>query len=291
MKEGKRAMQKKSSLILICSFFLIGLAVTVQADILVVGSASNLELMSNLVVAFGANTGILVDLRGPGSLEGLHRLSKGKTDVAFISRMLSDKEKASGLEGIPYCRDAVAVVVHPASRLENLTRHELKEIFTGNRTKWDDGTGVVVLMRDSFSGTRQLFQEKIMGDESFAPATVRIEKKGEGVIFSPIFSTHQPQFFPLIQKEEDMLFSLAKIRGAIAYLSVGRIPKESRVIKIDGVALTGENINNGSYLLSRTPMLVTLGKPKNESKQLIDFILSPVGQKIVERMGYIPINE
>jgi ABC-type Fe3+ transport system substrate-binding protein len=38
-------------------------------------------------------------------------------------------------------------------------------------------------------------------------------------------------------------------------------------------------------------MLATLGKPKSESKQLIDYILGPEGQKIVERMGYIPINE
>lgn len=255
------------------------------------GCHPSLYHLSNLVIAFGAKTGITVDLRGPGSLEGLQRLSVGKADVAFISKSLSDEDKASGLVGIPYCRDAVAVVVHPANRVENLTRPELQEIFTGKRTKWEDGSGVVVLIRDGFSGTRQLFQEKINAGETFVPAYVEVEKMGDGMMLTPIFSTFQPPFFPLIKEEEEMLFSLAKIRGAIAYLSIGGIPKESRVVKIDGVAPTRENIKSGSYLLSRTPMLVTRGKPEGEPRQLIDFILSQGGQEIIERVGYIPIAE
>lgn len=284
-------MRKIIGLFLIILAFFFGYESVAHADIRVVGSDSNLELMSNLIIAFGAKTGIPVDLRGPGSLEGLHRLSTGKADVAYISRPLSHKEKASGLVGVPYCLDAVAVVVHPSNRVGNLSRQELKEIFTGERTQWDDRTGIVVLIRDSFSSTRQLFQEKIMGDESFAPASVRVEKKGEGVIFSPIFTKLQPQFFPLIKKEEEMLFSLAKIRGAIAYLSMGGIPKESQMVKIDGVAPTRENIKNKRYLLSRTPTLVTYGTPEGEAKQLIEFIVGKKGQKIVERVGYIPIKD
>jgi ABC-type phosphate transport system substrate-binding protein len=85
--------------------------------------------------------------------------------------------------------------------------------------------------------------------------------------------------------------SFAKIRGAIAYLSVGRIPKESHVIQIDGMTPTVDNIRNGNYLLSRTPTLVTRGKPSGETKQLIEFILSAEGQKIVQRMGYLPAGD
>ena len=95
----------------------------------------------------------------------------------------------------------------------------------------------------------------------------------------------------MIKSSQELLFSLSKIRGAIAYLSVGSIPQESRAVKIDGVAPTTENIKSGQYLLSRTPMLVTLGKPAGEARQFIDFILSSEGQKIVKRMGYIPINK
>ncbi len=270
---------------------LLGSAICAQAELRVVGSASNLELMTNLVIAFVAKTGIPVDLRGPGSVEGLHQLTTGKANVAYISRPLSDGEKALGLVGTPYCRDAVAIVVHPASRIENLTRGELKNIFTGNRLKWDDGSRIVVLIRDGFSGTRQLFEEKIMEGEAFAAANLLTETKGKGIMFSPISSTFHPPFFPLIKKDDELIFYLARIRGAIAYHSIEGLPKESRVIKVDGVQPTRENIKNGSYLLSRTPQLVTMGKPVGQVKQLIDFIVNEGQQKIVERMGYIPINE
>ncbi|MBW2059490.1 MAG: substrate-binding domain-containing protein [Deltaproteobacteria bacterium] len=284
-------MSRKSSFFLV---FLLSLLVHGSwgwAGLRVVGSDSNLELMANLVIAFGAKTGISVDLRGPGSLEGLHQLMQGKAEIAFISRQLSRKEKSSGLVGVPYCRDAVAVVVHPANPVRNLTKGELREIFTGEKASWKDGTRVVVLIRDGFSGTRQLFQERIMGGAAFAPADLHVEKRGKGVIFSPIFSTFHPPFFPLVKRQEEMLFLLSKIRGAIAYVSVGAIPKECHLVSINGVLPTRENIRKGSYLLSRTPTLVTLGPPGNEAVRLIGFIVGKEGQRIVERMGYIPIAD
>jgi phosphate transport system substrate-binding protein len=284
-------MQKKVRSLLVFCLFSCVFGIKAQADIRVIGSASNIEMMSNLVIAFGAKTGVAVNLRDPGSIEGLHQLDKGEADVAYISERLLDRKNFPGLIEIPYCRDAVVVVVNPANRVQNLSREELKAIFTGNRSQWDDGTGVVVLIRDGFSGTRQFFEEKIIDGEAFVPAYIDVEQMGTGMMLTPVFSTFNPPFFPLIRKAEDMLFSLAKIRGAIAYLSIGGIPKEARVIKIDGVGPTPENIKNGKYLLSRVPLLVTKGEPAGEAKQLIDFILSPEGQKIVERMGYIPLNE
>ena len=275
---------------MIC-LLLAGLGLNANAEMRVVGSASNLELMRNLVIAFGARTTTPVDLSGPGSLEGIHQLSKHRADLAYISFQLTDAQTASGLIGVPYCRDAVAVVVNPSNRKSNLTRVELKAIFTGNQNHWEDGTGVVVLIRDGYSGTRRFFEQKIIGEEEYVPAYVTVEKKGEGMLLTPPFTNFKPPFFPLIKSAQELLFSLTKIRGAIAYLSVGSIPRESRVIKVDGVAPITETIKNGRYLLSRMPMLVTLDKPAGEVQQFIDFVLSSEGQQIVARMGYIPITE
>ncbi|MBT8367606.1 MAG: substrate-binding domain-containing protein [Deltaproteobacteria bacterium] len=268
-----------------------GIVLNADADLRVVGSASNLELMRNLVIAFGAGTAIPVDLSGPGSLEGIHQLVLHKANLAYISSQLTEAQTASGIVGTPYCRDAVAVVVNPSNRKSDFTRAELKAIFTGNRNLWEDGNGVVVLIRDGYSGTRKYFEEKIIGEKDYIPAYVAVEKKGEGMLLTPPFTTFKPPFFPLIKSSQELLFSLSKIRGAIAYLSVGSIPKEARAVKIDGVAPTPENIKSGQYLLSRTPMLVTLGKPAGEARLFIDFILSSKGQKIIRHMGYIPIGD
>jgi len=277
---------------MIC-LLLAGFGLNAEADLRVVGSASTLELMRNLVIAFGAKTAIPVDLSGPGSLEGIHQLvsHKHKADLADISLKLTEAQTASGLVGTPYCRDAIAVVVNPSNRKSDFTRAELKAIFTGNQEKWEDGTGVVVLIRDGYSGTRKFFEEQVIGAEEYVPAHIAVEKKGEGMLLKPLFTNFKPPFFPLIEGSQELLFSLSKMRGAIGYLSVGSIPGEARAVKIDGVAPTRENIISGRYLLSRAPMLVSRGKPAGEAQQFIDFVLSPEGQKIVKRMGYIPIRD
>ena len=154
-----------------------GWAVNAAADLRVVGSASTLELMRNLVIAFGTKTAIPVDLKGPGSLEGIHQLVEHKTDLADISCRFTEAYAASGLVGAPYCRDAIAVVVNPANHKSDFTRAELKAIFTGNQEKWEDGTGVVVLIRDGYSGTRKFFEEKIIGEQEYVPAHIAVEKK------------------------------------------------------------------------------------------------------------------
>lgn len=284
-------MYKKVRYFFMIGLLSAGLGLNAAADMRVVGSASNLELMRNLVIVFGTRSAIPVDLSAPGSLEGIHQLIIHKADLAYTSFQLTEAHTAAGLIGIPYCRDAVAVVVNPANRRSDLTRAELKAIFTGNQHSWEDGTGVVVLIRDGYSGTRQFFEKKIIGEKEYIPAYVTVEKKGEGMLLTPPFTSFNPPFFPLIKSSQELLFSLAKIRGAIAYLAMGGIPREARAVKIDGIAPTPQNIKNGRYPLSRTPMLVTRGKPAGEARQFIDFVLSAAGQKIVKRMGYLPINE
>jgi phosphate transport system substrate-binding protein len=283
-------MYKKLRCIFMACLLLAGCGGDAFADLRVVGSASTLELMRNLVIAFGTKTAIPIDLKGPGSLEGVHQLLNRETDLADISSQFTDAYAAAGLVGTPYCRDAVAVVVNPVNRKVDFTRAELKAIFTGNQEKWQDGTGVVVLIRDGYSGTRRFFEEKIIGEQEYLPAHIAVEKKGEGMLMKPLFTSFKPPFFPLIESSDELLFSLSKIRGAIGYLSFCSIPREARAVKIDGVAPTPKNIISGRYLLSRTPMLVSRGKPAGEARQFIDFVLSPQGQKIVERMGYIPIH-
>lgn len=284
-------MYKKLRCFFMICLTVAGSGLNADADLRLVGSASNLELMRNLVIAFGTRTAIPVDLSGPGSLEGIHQLVKRKADLAYISSQLTQAQTASGLVGTPYCRDAVAVVVNPANQKSDFTRAELKAIFTGNRNLWKDGNPVVVLIRDGYSGTRKFFEDKIIGEKEYIPAYLAVEKKGEGMLLTPPFTSFKPPFFPLIKSSQELLFSLSKIRGAIAYLSAGSIPIEARAVKIDGVAPTPKNVKSGQYLLSRTPMLVTLGKPAGEVRQFIDFILSSEGQKIVERMGDIPIRD
>ena len=64
---------------------------------------------------------------------------------------------------------------------------------------------------------------------------------------------------------------------------------DARVISLDGVPPTIENIKNGAYPLARKLYFITLGEPTPGARAFIDYILSPGGQKIAIENGFIPI--
>jgi phosphate transport system substrate-binding protein len=62
-----------------------------------------------------------------------------------------------------------------------------------------------------------------------------------------------------------------------------------KLLSVDGVAPTVENIRDGSYPLVATAYMVTV-RPRSENvRKIVDFMLSPEGQKLVEETGYIPV--
>ena len=129
MRKMRSHMHKALRSYFVICLLLVGLGLNADADMRVVGSASNLELMRNLVIAFGVQTATPVDLSGRGSLEGIHQLVNHRADLAYISFKLTDAQTASGLIGVPYCRDAVAVVVNPSNRKSNLDTRRTQSNF------------------------------------------------------------------------------------------------------------------------------------------------------------------
>lgn len=87
---------------------------------------------------------------------------------------------------------------------------------------------------------------------------------------------------------------LAKVNGnknAIGYISLGSLSKDVKAVKVDGVEATTENVENGSYKISRPFILVT--NSNNElsdvERDFINYILSEDGQEIVANKGYITV--
>ena len=62
-----------------------------------------------------------------------------------------------------------------------------------------------------------------------------------------------------------------------------------KVLSVDGIAPTIENIQNGSYPFVANFYAVTNGVPSGNARVLIDWILSPQGQWIIEETGYVPL--
>ena len=90
---------------------------------------------------------------------------------------------------------------------------------------------------------------------------------------------------------EVVIQTVAGNTGAIGYISLGSLDDTVKGVKIDGVEPTAENIENGSYTVSRPFNVATKGELTNEAAQdFMNYIMSAEGQAVVEEEGYIPVE-
>jgi len=231
------------------------------------GSDSTIKIVKALAEAFQQKSGTAVQVDGGGSGAGAKAAIAGEVQLAFLSRALDAKEKEEGLVGIAYASDAVALIVHKDNPVSNLTIAELKDYFTGTTTAWPDGRPVVLYNRNADSGTREIFQDKVLG---------------KGVAFSPAAA---------VKHDGVLLGSVAKIPASLAYDGFGHAdPKVVKLIAVNGVVISAETIRSSAYPLNRTPTLATKGDATGEAKAFIDFALSAEGQAIVLANGLLTLK-
>ena len=84
--------------------------------------------------------------------------------------------------------------------------------------------------------------------------------------------------------------SVAGNDAAIGYISLGSLDDSVKVLTVEGVEATSENVVSGDYKIQR-PFVYVVGSEVSETAQaFIDFAMSDEGQKIVEENDFIPVN-
>lgn len=141
---------------------------------------------------------------------------------------------------------------------------------------WDNTNEITIVSREDGSGTRGAFVE-LFGIEE--------EVDGEKVDMT----TTDAQ---ITNNTSVMMTTVAENEYAIGYISLGSLDDSVKALKIDGAEATAENIENGSYKVSR-PFNVAVKKDLNNevAKDFMSFIMSTEGQKVVEDEGYIPVSD
>ena len=147
---------------------------------------------------------------------------------------------------------------------------------TASSSEWDSTNDITIVSREDGSGTRGAFVE-LFGIEE--------EVDGEKVDMT----TADAQ---ITNNTSVMMTTVAENEYAIGYISLGSLDDSVKALKIDGADATAENIENGSYKVSR-PFNVAVKKDlDNEVAQdFMNFIMSTEGQAVVEEEGYIPVAE
>lgn len=227
------------------------------------------------------NPGTVIQVTGGGSGVGIAALINGTTDIAQASRPMKDKEKENMLEKrgiganeIPVALDGITVYVNEKNPVRKLTFAQLKDIFQAKTTNWKQVGGedekIVLYGRENSSGTHVFFKEHVLNNEDYAVSVQPLP--GTAAIVNAV-----------AQDKKGIGY------GGVAYAKGVKEVLIAKDEKSGYYPPKMENIISGKYPISRYLFWYTAGTPKGEVKKLVDWILSPEGQKQVEEVGYFPL--
>ncbi|RJR31539.1 MAG: phosphate ABC transporter substrate-binding protein [Desulfobacteraceae bacterium] len=246
-------------------------------SLMIKGSTTLLPVAQKLAEAYmKQRPEVKISLEGGGSGNGIKALVDGSTHIANSSRFIKDKEVSlavgKGRYPVPFAvaYDCIVPVVHPANPMTNITMDQLAKIYKGEVKNWKQIGGpdspVVVISRDTSSGTYEVWEEKVL--------------KG-GLVFPGA----------LLQASNGAIVqAVSKNKNAIGYVGIGYLNKEVKSLKVENVAGSAETTLNGTYPISRPLFMFTPGWPKGETMDFINFVLHPQkGQKYVAEAGFVPL--
>jgi len=266
---------------------------TLSGSIKVIGSNTVTPLSSIWAEGFmKKNQKVSIAVSGPGSGAGIAALIDGTTDICQSSRLITASEittaKAKGVNPfeIQVATDALSVVVNPANPVSELTIAQLSAIYTNKITNWKEVGGkdasIVVISRDTNSGTHVFFKEHVVQMAGLATADKTLEY-GSKVLMLP--------------STEAGVSEVARNANAIFYSGLGYVTNAVKPLGIkktagdNPVKPSVETALNGTYPVSRPLLFYTNGTPAGVIKTFIDYCLSPEGQKEVTNVGYVPLAQ
>ena len=247
-------------------------AAALSGNVAAGGSTSMKNVIAALTEGFAeVEPGVTVSYDPTGSGAGITGAADKTLDIGLSSRALKDDEKAD-VEGTTIALDGIAIIVNNASKVEDLTVDQLKQMFTGEVTNWsevggDDGE-IVLIGREAGSGTRDGFESIVDVKDSCKYAQ---ELTATGAVISAVEAN------PL----------------AIGYASLSAVGDTVKMVTVGGVECSEETVKDGSYEVQR-PFVFVTNKSVTLSEQaqaFFDFATSADAADLIRTAGAVPVNE
>ena len=230
-----------------------------------------------------SHPGVNISVTGGGSGVGIAAFINGTCDICQSSRTMKKKEidSSKSRNREPYrtivALDGLSFAVNSNSPVKTLTVDQIKGIYSGAISDWSQVGGksgrIVVLSRDNNSGTYSYVKEVVLkglsyrSDALFMPSTKAIQQE----------ITNNPNAIGYGGE--------AYFRGKrnVQVLSVSPGPGKAAVLPTD------KTVQSGKYPVSRPLQFYTNGKPSGVTADFVKFCLSPKGQALVTKVGYVPL--
>ena len=247
-------------------------AAALSGNVAAGGSTSMKNVIAALTEGFAeVEPGVTVSYDPTGSGAGITGAADKTLDIGLSSRALKDDEKAD-VDGTTIALDGIAIIVNNASKVEDLTVDQLKQMFTGEVTNWsevggDDGE-IVLIGREAGSGTRDGFESIVDVKDSCKYAQ---ELTATGAVISAVEAN------PL----------------AIGYASLSAVGDTVKMVTVGGVECSEETVKDGSYEVQRPFVFVTNKSValSEQAQAFFDFATSADAADLIRTAGAVPVNE
>ncbi|MCR8643739.1 phosphate ABC transporter substrate-binding protein [Paenibacillus sp. N1-5-1-14] len=234
------------------------------------GSSALLPLVKQAATEFqDKHAKVTVNVTAGGSGTGLKNVADGTSNIGNSDVEAGDEYKDKGLVDHIVAIAPFALIVNKDVNIENLTKQQAADIFTGKITNWKEVGGadkkITLVHRPDSSGSRKLVKQVVLGSADFSKDGITQESSGA------------------------MKTAVAQTSGSIGYVDAPYIDAEVKALKFDGVAYAKETIKDGSYKLFGMEHMYTKGEATGAVKAFIDYILSPEFQSTrVEELKFLP---
>jgi phosphate transport system substrate-binding protein len=262
----------------------------VKEKITIKGSDTEYLMVKELASAYMAlHPNLEIEVQGGGSNQGILELIEHEADICNSSRELSEAERL-GFENkkekvipIMFSVDALAIITNYKVGVDSLSVEQIAKVFSGEIKNWKELGGenvpVILFGRDTTSGTRNYFSKKMLSGLSKGKITECISNAA-------------------------ILDSVINTRGAVGYVGAGFLfdsaGKPNGKIWAMPVYIKGSQavspyqiaaVKKGDYVLTRPLYQYINGGASEAVKDFIYFELTKVGQDIVTKHGFFPIND
>jgi phosphate transport system substrate-binding protein len=259
-----------------CLIFCVSPSLAAE-NVVIKGSTTVLPIaLAALEAYMKVHPGVHISLSAGGSGDGIKALIDKSTDIATSSREIKDKEVAlarqKGVNPVAHtvAIDAIVPIVHPKNKVQGLTIDQLSQIYQGKITNWKEVGGdnltIVVVSRDSSSGTFESWGHLVLNNARVTPKAQLQASSGA------------------------VVQAVSKNRYALGYIGLGYLNTSVKALTVNGITASAKTALSKEYPVARPLYMYTSGQPTGEVANFIKFVLSPAGQKLVAKEGFVPIT-
>jgi phosphate transport system substrate-binding protein len=266
--------------VLVSLFMLFNVSPIQAAEKIVIDGSTTVGPIAKAFAEYymSINKDVNITVSESGSGNGAKSLINSVCHIADMSRFMKDEEFAAAVEKGVFptfhvvALDGLPILVHPSNPVSSLTIDQVRDIYLGKITNWKEVGGpdkkIVMISRDTNSGTYETFEGKVMNKEKIAQGAEYVGSNG--AVRARVQSTP----------------------AAIGYAGLGFVDRTVKALTINGVYPNKKTVISGKYPIARPLFMVTNGYPQMGSHvyQFVTLHLSPKGQEIIERIGFVPVT-